>query len=963
MLQRTSLFSLSGSKAARQMLLAAAVILALPQAGPTAQPQEGQEEKILEEYALPTGLGAGEAAVYQVVADQLGVIPASGMSVAVVAEAVTGAGFEVISANEDRNIVIARPLGLSKNYAELRAEATDLMAKAGEAVQWVGPVVRTKPINNAEPKDRGDILIPTDVVIVKFHADVAEDKIKALADENGLVLLKSNPVDKREFYFQLNKDRSDVNVFTASQGYAKAGITEYVTPNFYLFIDVRAFVPNDPFFDRQWPLNNTGQNNGLEDADIDADLAWAFGRGDPSTIIAVIDGGFDMTHPDLAPNFFRNAGEGATNSIDDDGNGYVDDKSGWDFVPCWGGGLPGCGDNDPSGPDTKAEARHGTMTAGAAAAAGNNARGVSGSCPNCSLLPLRIQVPIGAISQQVSAFGYAQLIGAHIITNSWGYRLQPPTTTPIVNAINNAHAAGAVIFFAMATTKGYNEDCLPRDISSLANVIGVSASNNADTRTPAGYGNCMDVLAPTDNYLATAGTLWAVSTDMTGAAGYNSAHPISDCVSTEFLAPPADSLSYTFCANGTSYAAPLTAGVSGLMETLDGSLTPLEHQRILQDTADKIEPAGAAYDPDTGFSSPTVQPTPQATGSLGGVGSTHGYGRVNAFEAARLVAPAASGGRGGVDVFLRDNQLDWGNTERPSNLRLDNPRGFIAHYTSTSIKIDAPPYEAMAPATGAQFAAFPDEDPLAGAMNRVHLLVRNRGPNDATNVTVKLLWTFAGTALPALPVNFWSMFPADPAVTTPWTVIGTTVIPAVGYSGASIATQAGDGARVVSFNFTAPALDPSQPAFRHYCLFAVLDSPDDPVSAVSQTSLAPDAITPGDNNVTHRNVSLRDPATGGGVNAGLMIRNPFDGPIESRVIIDRPGKWNVSLKGASGGETLKLPPGAEIPIEVQVDRPGEAATGEVHIRQEVLRDGKYEPLGGFLFRFAPDGRKQPGRTG
>src|SRR3546814_16142601 len=166
------------------------------------------------------------------------------------------------------------------------------------------------------------------------------------------------------------------------------------------------------------------------------------------------------------------------------------------------------------------------------------------------LLPLRIQVPLGAISQQASAFGYAHLAGAYIITNSWGYRLQPPTTSPIVNAINNAQAAGAVIFFAMATTRGYSEDCFSNDISSLPNVIGVSASNNADTRTPAGYGDCMDVLAPTDNFLATAGTLWAVSTDMSGPAGCNSTHPIGDRVSPAFLVPPADSLSYPFCSNG-----------------------------------------------------------------------------------------------------------------------------------------------------------------------------------------------------------------------------------------------------------------------------------------------------------------------------------------------------------------------------------------------------------------------------
>src|SRR3546814_7247367 len=112
-------------------------------------------------------------------------------------------------------------------YADLSAEAAVLMAKAGEAVQWAGPVVRTKSINDAEPKDRGDILIPTDVVIVKIHEDVAQARAMELAEENGLALLKGNPVDNREFYFQLSKDRSDVNVFTASQAYVKAGISEY----------------------------------------------------------------------------------------------------------------------------------------------------------------------------------------------------------------------------------------------------------------------------------------------------------------------------------------------------------------------------------------------------------------------------------------------------------------------------------------------------------------------------------------------------------------------------------------------------------------------------------------------------------------------------------------------------------------------------------------------------------------
>src|SRR3546814_19312309 len=105
-----------------------------------------------------------------------------------------------------------------------------------------------------------------------------------------------------------------------------AGISEYVTPNFYIFIDVRQFVPNDPLFDRQWPLDNTGQNNGLEAADLDADLAWEFGTGASSPIIAVIAGGFDRAHPDLVPTFFMHTGATAGHHVNDEGKGYVEDK-------------------------------------------------------------------------------------------------------------------------------------------------------------------------------------------------------------------------------------------------------------------------------------------------------------------------------------------------------------------------------------------------------------------------------------------------------------------------------------------------------------------------------------------------------------------------------------------------------------------------------------------------------------
>jgi hypothetical protein len=697
--------------------------------------------------------------------------------------------------------------------------------------------------------------------------------VKALAERLGLRVLQRNPVDGREYYLQSPTDREDVNVFTASRAFLGLNMFEYALPNFLMSVELRQSavqsqsVVDDAHFGDQWPLNNTGQNGGLVDADIDVDLAWSeFGLGKAGTIIAVIDGGFDMLHEDLMPNLYVNPAENARNGLDDDGNGYVDDLKGWDFKSeCWHTPVLGCGDADPTGGDTR-ESRHGTMTSGAAVAAGDNALGVSGSCPNCRLLPLRVRTVYTTASEQAFAIDYAQAAGADVITISWGYRLRHFVTDPIENAIHNATDAGSAVFFSMSTTgQGYENDCVQSsndilaDLSSLEDVIGVSASNNADTRTPAGYGDCMDVLAPTDNELADAGTLWPVSTDMTGAAGYNSNHPIGACVSSEFQPPPDSELSYTFCANGTSYAAPLTAGVAGLMESLDGALTPLRHKQVLQDTADKIEPAVAAYDPNTGFSSPTSAPTQQREGSPGGVGSTHGFGRVNAYEAVRLVASLEAGGRGDVDLFLRDNHLDWGNTVQPSNVLMDNPRGVIPHDESISIKIDAPGYEDAPPTTPQAFADFPDEEPRAEATNKVYVLVRNRGRNDATNVTVKLLWAFAGTAPPALPSGFWEAFPGDPGDTAPWTVIDTQTLPTVEYSGASIATKPGDGARVVAFDFDAPALDPNAAAFRSYSLFAVIESSEDPVSEYSRASLVPDDITPSDNNITLRNVSLQDP--------------------------------------------------------------------------------------------------------
>lgn len=111
---------------------------------------------------------------------------------------------------------------------------------------------------------------------------------------------------------------------------------EYAEPN---YIIKTTALPNDPGFPLIWALHNTGQTNGVLDADIDAVEAWNVTNGSRDIIIAVIDSGVAYNHPDLIGNIWTNTAEySGKRGIDDDSNGYVDDIYGWDFID--NGGYP-----------------------------------------------------------------------------------------------------------------------------------------------------------------------------------------------------------------------------------------------------------------------------------------------------------------------------------------------------------------------------------------------------------------------------------------------------------------------------------------------------------------------------------------------------------------------------------------------------------------------------------------------
>jgi subtilisin family serine protease/uncharacterized protein YhfF len=270
----------------------------------------------------------------------------------------------------------------------------------------------------------------------------------------------------------------------------------FAEPDAVYRVDV---LPNDPSFGQLWGLNNTGQSVktaiGTADADIDAPEAWSTTTGSSSVVVAVIDSGVDTNHPDLAANIWTNPGEScpgcATDGVDNDGNGYVDDVHGWDFV------------NDDNNPFD--DHGHGTHVAGTIGAVGSNGLGVTGVNWNVQIMPLKF---IGANGQgtaddAVRAILYATRMGAVVSNNSWGGE---EFSQALEDAIADADAHGS-LFVAAAGNSAKNADTTPDYPSGfdLPNVLTVGATDQNDVRAWfSNYGKrSVDLAAPGTNIYST----------------------------------------------------------------------------------------------------------------------------------------------------------------------------------------------------------------------------------------------------------------------------------------------------------------------------------------------------------------------------------------------------------------------------------------------------------------------------
>jgi|GEM_PF-1262578 len=261
----------------------------------------------------------------------------------------------------------------------------------------------------------------------------------------------------------------------------------YATPNYYVRL---LRLPNDPRFNEQWGLHNTGQSGGVAGVDIDAPAAWEISTGN-DVVVAVTDTGVNYTHPDLISNMWHNPGEVPNDGIDNDLNGYVDDVYGIDTAD---------GDCDPMDDDG-----HGSHCAGIIAAVGNNAQGVAGVCWNARIMALDFfdSRGWGEEANGIKCIEYAIQSGARVISASWG---GDPYNQAMFDAIDLARVSN-VLFVAGAGNDSTDNDIKPFYPSSYTNdnIVAVAASTPTDALASFScYGtNSVDLAAPGYEILST----------------------------------------------------------------------------------------------------------------------------------------------------------------------------------------------------------------------------------------------------------------------------------------------------------------------------------------------------------------------------------------------------------------------------------------------------------------------------
>ncbi|MBD1909545.1 MULTISPECIES: S8 family serine peptidase [unclassified Leptolyngbya] len=351
-----------------------------------------------------------------------------------------------------------------------------------------------------------------------------------------------------------------------------------------------AFFPNDPLFPDQWYLRNrgqalsTGQPGGRVGEDINVLPAWNLGLTGQGVLMAFVDDGVEIGHPDLAPNYRA--------------------AFSYDF------------NDEDSTPQARQanEDWHGTSVAGIAAGRGGNGGGITGIAPYASFAALRLTAADTTDEQEARALNY-RFQAIAIYNNSWGPpdRAQLQAPGPLLRAALSRGVTygrgglGSIYVWAAGNGREQEDNANFDGYTNSRYVISVAALDHKGQFSPYSEpGACILVSAYGDDYITGIAT-----TDLLGNSGYNPDIGFS-------TAPNYSNHNYTNNFNGTSAATPMVSGVVALMLQANPNLTWRDVQHILVQTARQNDPANEDW---------------QLNGAGHLINHNYGFGVVNAGAA------------------------------------------------------------------------------------------------------------------------------------------------------------------------------------------------------------------------------------------------------------------------------------------------------------------------------------------
>ena len=388
--------------------------------------------------------------------------------------------------------------------------------------------------------DRRERLTANGRIVIRINR--GESMLEILNDFE-LTFARSLPYSPMTFVAAVSQSGDAVNT---AQRIFRSGRVRFAVPQFGSTTDPRE-IPNDPLFPDQWHLLNAGQSGGTPGEDLNIVSAWDTATG-ISSLVAIVDNGVDVLHPDLADN--------------------IDAAVSYDFNDNDDDPRPGC------------NAGHGTTVAGISGAVTNNQLGVSGVAPGATLGAIRLTAAPFSDEDTADALIH-RLDLVDIYNNSWGPRdngrtIEGPgilTSAAIEFGIRYGRLGLGAIYVWAGGNGGRNGDDANFDgFVNSRYTIGVGASNNLGWASAySERGACILVNAPSSG-----GLMSITTTDISGSCGLE----------------PGD---YTFSAGGTSASAPMVAGVVAMMLEVNPSLTWRDVQHVLLLSAAQNDPDDAGW--------------------------------------------------------------------------------------------------------------------------------------------------------------------------------------------------------------------------------------------------------------------------------------------------------------------------------------------------------------------------------